>query len=396
MDNPRLAVGFSCLPSELLQSIFLRLALPEIVRLKSINKSIASIVSDQDFVRDCNYQSVSADWLFIYSKGWRRDSVLHGFTDRSDRWFKIPIAGFLTPVIRDIEDLYFLAASGNFFLFVSNTRKELLSVNILRKTVKKIPPSPLGPRGTSSLRRSGMKLVAGPPGSDSFRFLFAELVENRPILYEYNSEDNKWQSTEADENHGDFPRVVERADPLIFLSVVNGMNESLVLAIGSHGENKPMILRPRFSGGGIEERRVAVGFGWGNGISRLQVYGDGYMMIVRSNNVDDDGKTKERELKGVEMWGLSPNGKLWECISKLPKGKMGQIKRAYEVMMGCVEDRNGTIRALLMSNYKGLWHIIWLSYDIGRDNWALLPLPSFDMKGLNMAGISFSSGLTLV
>ncbi|CBI28139.3 unnamed protein product, partial [Vitis vinifera] len=359
MDNHRPTVGFSCLPSELLQSIFLRLALPDIVRLRSINKSIASIVSDKDFVRDCNTQFLSANWLFIYSKGWRRDSVLHGFTDQSDHWFKIPIAGLLMPVIHATEDLYFLAASGNFFLFVSNTRKELLSVNLMKRTVKKIPPSPLGPRGTSSWRRSGMKLVAGPPGSDSFRFLFAELVENRPIMFEYNSDDDKWQSMEAEENHGDLPRVFEGAGPLIFLSVVNGTNESVVLAIGSQGNNTPVVLRPRFSGGAIEQRQVA------------------------------------RVLKEIEMWGLSPNGRRWERISKLPGATMEQIKRAYGVIMGCVEERNGTIRALLMSNYRGLWHIIWLSYDIGRDDWTLLPLPDFDMKGLNMAGITFSSGLTL-
>lgn len=395
MDNHRPTVGFSCLPSELLQSIFLRLALSDIVRLRSINKSIASIVSDKDFVRDCNTQFLSANWLFIYSKGWRRDSVLHGFTDQSDHWFKIPIAGLLMPVIHATEDLYFLAASGNFFLFVSNTRKELLSVNLMKRTVKKIPPSPLGPRGTSSWRRSGMKLVAGPPGSDSFRFLFAELVENRPIMFEYNSDDDKWQSMEAEENHGDLPRVFEGAGPLIFLSVVNGTNESVVLAIGSQGNNTPVVLRPRFSGGAIEQRQVAVGFSWGNGIHRLQVYDDGYMMIVRSDDVDD-GNTRERVLKEIEMWGLSPNGRRWERISKLPGAIMEQIQRAYGVIMGCVEERNGTIRALLMSNYRGLWHIIWLSYDIGRDDWTLLPLPDFDMKGLNMAGITFSSGLTLV
>ena len=145
-----------------MQNIFLSLVLPEIIRLKLVSKSFSHIISDHNFLRECNLRSSSTTWLFVYKKRWLRDAVLHSFTDRSDRWFRIPISRLLKPINFHGEDLYFLMASGNFFMFASNTVREIIAVNLVTMTVKRIPPSPLGPRGTSSWRRSGMKLVTRP------------------------------------------------------------------------------------------------------------------------------------------------------------------------------------------------------------------------------------------
>ncbi|XP_059637951.1 uncharacterized protein LOC132279907 [Cornus florida] len=386
-------VGFCLLPSELIQYIILNLALPEIVRLKSISKSIDSITSDENFIREYNMQSNLYNWLFIYKKRWSRLSVLHGFTDQSDRWFKISIAGILNSIVSPGEDLFLLTASGNYFLFALNTSREVISVNPMNNTVRKLPPSPLGPRGTSSWRRSSMKLLCGPSGSGHFRFLFAEMHENGPILFEYNSDTDKWGSMEARENVGDLPRGSWRGDHVIFLSAMNGRNESVILALPSQSDS-PVFVRPRFDLEGNEEGQLAVGLSWGSVIDRLLVYGDGNMMIVRSDGGDDVNK-RSRLLKGVELWGLSSNGRHWEFLSKVPSGVIEKIKKPYGVIVGCLEERDGKIRAVLMSNFEGIWDIIWLCYDIVWRHWTWVPIPECNMKGSNMAGISFSSGLTL-
>ncbi|KAF3438176.1 hypothetical protein FNV43_RR20933 [Rhamnella rubrinervis] len=107
-----------------------------------------------------------------------------------------------------------------------------------------------------------MKLLPGPVGSDHFRFLFAELVENRPVVFEYDSETEKWQSMVAKEDDGSSPRVAERVGDYIFLSLIHGAGESSVIAIKSPN-NTPVILRPRFENRGEEDRRLTVGFSWG-------------------------------------------------------------------------------------------------------------------------------------
>ena len=394
MDNHRnsttSAIGFCLLPSELIQNILLYLVLPEIIQLKLVSKSIAHLISDQDFIREYNTRSRSTTWLFVYKKRWPRDLMLHGFTDQSERWFQIPIAKSLRPIVSPGEDLYFLTASGNFFLFVSNTMKVVISVNLVTKTVKKIPPSPLGPRGTSSWRRSGMKLVAGPPGSDHFRFLFVELVENRPILFVYDSQSEKWESMEVKENVANLPCLSERESHYIYLSVINGRSESVLIVVNSHGTtSKPLILRPRFGGGGVDDGQLTVRFSWGNVIDRLHVYGDGHMMIMISDGID------KMMLTGIELWGLRLDGRYWQYISKVPSKLMEQIKKPYGVMVGCLEERDGIVRAALMSNFEGLWNIIWLTYDIKTRHWIRVIVPDCKMKGSNMAGIAFSSGITL-
>ena len=385
------AIGFCLLPSELIERILLCLALPEIIRLKLVSKSWAEIVCNRDFIRQCNSQWRSATWLFVYKKRRRCDSVLDGFTDRSDRWFRFSIPDLLKPAIFPGEDLFFLTASGNFFLFASNTLQSVITVNLVTNTVKKIPPSPLGRRGTCSWRRSGMKLVPGPNGSDNFRFLFVELVENRPTVFEYNSKTDMWRSMEAKEEAGGPPCVGERKDDYIFLTLINRASESVVIAINPDTD-VPTILRPRFDTRRNEDRRSTVGFSWGNGIDRLHVYGDGFMMVVGSEGGD---RATSRVLSWIEMWGVGTDGRRWELISKFPSSLMGQINKPYGVMTGCLEGRNGVIKGVLMSNHEGLWDIIWVSYDVERREWRWVPLPDCKMKGLNMAGIAFSSALTL-
>ncbi|KAJ6435318.1 hypothetical protein OIU84_000496 [Salix udensis] len=351
-------VGFCLLPSEIIQNILLHLALPDIICLKSVSRFVAGVISDQDFERAYNSQSRSSAWLFVYKKRWNRDAILHGFNDHSGRWFNFRVDGLLKPVICPGDHIYFLTASSNVFLFVSNTRRELLALDLGTKAVKTIPPSPLGPRGTSSWRRSGMKLKT-----------------------------DTWQSVEAREGLAEMPRVFQKEGGHVLLDAINGPYESTVTAVGlecgAYNNHAPIVLRPKFNPGPTD------------GLDRLQVYGDGNMLVVKSHGVDDAGV---RMVSDIELWGglrLNGSWQNWEVVSKVPRRIKEQIRKPYRAMRGCLERREGIIRAALVSNYDGLWDIIWLSYDTGRSLWTWLPLPDCEMKGLNMAGIAFSSGLTL-
>ncbi|XP_060182308.1 uncharacterized protein LOC132611972 [Lycium barbarum] len=385
-DLPTKAISFCLLPSELIQYIILQLALPEIIRLKSVNKSIFSIISDRDFIRDYNHQSSSATWLFLYKKRWRREAVLYGFADSSNRWFNILIADLLKQVVPPGEDVYFLTAAGNIFLFALNNRQEVISVDIMTRMVKKIPPSPLGPRGTSSWRRSGMKLLSN--NSEHFRFFFAELHESHPTLFEYDSRVERWKFTQAIE----ITQGQDMRGDFIFLSASNGRNGSVIIGVRPQcNSSTPVVIRPTFIPRGNDEDRLAVGFSWGNAIDLLHVYGDGNMMTIRSDKVN---KTI-RKIKGIELWGLSTNGRYWEFVSMVPNELIDKISKPYGAMMGCMQKTQCITRAILMTNLEGTWETIWLSYDKKDYQWAWLPLPDCNMKGSNLAGVTFSSGLTL-
>ncbi|TYI21913.1 hypothetical protein ES332_A06G070600v1 [Gossypium tomentosum] len=372
------ALGFCLLPSELIQSILFSLALPEILRMKLVNKFLSYLISDQDFIRQCNLRSRSATWLFVYKKRWRRDAILHGFSDQSNRWFKICIEDLIKQVVfYPDEDIYLLTASGNIFLFASNSQKAVIAVNLVSKAVKKIPPCPLGPRGTSSWRRSGMKLVPESSDSGHFRFLFVELVGNSPVVFEYNSETEKWQCREAREGKGNFA-----GNDCMFLNAHNAPQESLVVAVGSE-YIPPQILRPRF---GNREQQAS----WVNVNDRRHVYGDGHVMTMRSRD-----QRRAKVLCSIEVWGISLRSGNWEYVSNVPSEIMEQIGKPYGVMIGCLEARNGRIRVVLMSNYEGSWDIIWLTYHQQSGVWNWVLLPDCKMKGANLAGITFSSGLSL-
>ncbi|MCL7028296.1 hypothetical protein MKW94_018583 [Papaver nudicaule] len=381
------AVGLCLLPSELIQDILFRLALPEIIRMKTVSKTLASVITSTDFRRDYNIQSETDTWVFVYTKRSLRDSILHGFTDRSDSWFKIRVSELLSPVVPPGEDLSFLTASGDFFLFSSNNCRQLIAVNLKLKTVKKIPPSPLGPRGISSWRRSGLKLIAGPHGTDRFRFLFADLYENRPVLFEYVSESDTWRSIEAVENELNQPGR-ERDQKKVYLSVIHRRSESVVLAVGQGvNDHPPVILRPRFDGRGVEER-LAVGFSTSD-TNTLNIFGDDYMAIVRSANVDGQVKV----FGCIEVWRLS--GGVWELVSKVPQDLVNKVRKPYSVIMGCLEARDGIVRVILVSNFKGMWDTIWFSFDLVKGEWKWVPIPETRMEGLNIAGITLSTGLKL-
>ncbi|CAI0389747.1 unnamed protein product [Linum tenue] len=390
-SSPSSAVGFTLLPSELIEKILLSLALPELVRVKSLNRSVSRIASDPAFLREFNALSSSATWLFLYKKrSWHRDAVLQGFTSGSSSWFRVEIRDPIRP--GGGESLYFLTAAGNFFLFASNSRKEVISVDLAARTARTIPPSPLGPRGTSSWRRSGMKLVVSRSDRNQFRFMFGELVDSRPVLFLYSSETNTWRSVEAREARGG-----EWSDH-IFLNVSNGPEENLVMAVRlSDGlDPQPVVVRPRFNAaeGGGQQPPSAVGFSWGNvTIDRVHVYGDGYTMVVRSKGGDGG----VRVLESMELWGLDGDNRKWRYLSGVPVKIMEVIRKPYKAMVGCVEGRReiGRINGVLMCNFEGLWDVVWVEYDVGRKDWSLVPVPDCKMMGLNLAGIAVSSGLTM-
>lgn len=290
----------------------------------------------------------------------------------------IPVAKLLKPAIFPGEDLYFLTADGNVFLFASNTQRALIAADLMSKRVKKIPPTPLGLRGTSSWRRYGMKLVAAPPGTGHFRFMFVEVVDNSPTLFLYSSATDTWRSMEAEENSS----AGRGFGCDTFLNLINGPQQNILIAVGPEASKRPTILRPRFAGGRHPGPRR---------IDRLHVYGDGYMAIVRS----EDAVRGIRMLGSIELWGLSTAGTHWEFASAVPENLMEKLKKPYGVLMGCLEAREGTVRAVLVSTFEGQWDIICLSYNVWNRSWALTPVPDCRMKGSNMAGISFSSGLTL-
>uniref|UniRef100_A0A6N2NB62 F-box domain-containing protein n=1 Tax=Salix viminalis TaxID=40686 RepID=A0A6N2NB62_SALVM len=339
-------VGFCLLPSEIIQNILLHLALPEIVCLKSVSRFVAGVISDQNFERAYNSQSRPSAWLFVYKKRWNRDAILHGFNDRSGRWFNFRVDGLLKPVICPGDQIYFLTASSNVFLFVSNTRRELLALDLGTKAVRTIPPSPLGPRGTSSWRSLSKRGKA---------LLRCHVSARKRVATCFWMPSMDLESTVT----------------------------AVGLECGAYNNHAPIVLRPKFNPGPTD------------GLDRLQVYGDGSMLVVKSHGVDDAGV---RMVSDIELWGglrLNGSWQNWEVVSKVPRRIKEQIRKPYRAMRGCLERREGIIRAVLVSNYDGLWDIIWLSYDTGRSLWTWLPLPDCEMKGLNMAGIAFSSGLTL-
>ncbi|XP_023636711.1 uncharacterized protein LOC17882329 [Capsella rubella] len=355
------SIGFCLLPSELIQNILFHLCIPEIIRMKLLNKYVLTTISDRSFIRQLNDGSQRDTWIFVYTRRWRRDNgVLHGFSDRSVRWFKIPVAEILAGEIRPGEDLYLLTASG--------------------------------PRGTSSWRRSGMKLVPDPSSPSHFRFMFAEMVNNRPVLFTYHSYTATWYTKEAEDTNN---WAYEKNSNVLFLSLSNRPHESTVMSVvdgGSMTNQFPTILRPSMNQGAIGQCPSSVGFSRNDLESQLlHIHGDEYKVVIRLDRVHNSKMNKI--MKSLEVWEISSNGEKWELVSRAPSEVIS--KKPCGVMMGCLERRLGVIRVALMTNHEGLWNIIWLDYDKHKDKWELVPLPDCRfLQGSNMAGISFSSGLT--
>lgn len=377
------------LPSELLHEILLRLAVPELLRVRSVARPLSSLISSADFRRLYHLSSASsgpgpaAAWLLLFKKLPPRDAAIRGFHGPSGRWFRIPVSSILAPAVPPGEDLYFLAASGSSFLFAANGRRELVVVDLTARAARRLPPSPLGPRGTSSWRRFGLKLVADPPGSNRFRFLFAELVNNTPFLFEYRSEADTWQQSEAVLAEGAAPAA---PDGTFLCAAHAGPDCVMVYSAGPGVDDRPPVFfRPRFP-----NAAAAAGAGHGD---RLHVYGDGSAAVVRSAAVDDPtSRTRVKVVAGVDLYGFGAVGGDWELVASVPGDLVERFRKPYAVMTGLLAEREGVVRLVLISNCRGAWDLVWLSYDRARGEWRWVPVPDWGAsKGLNMAGIAVSS-----
>ncbi|KAG8056036.1 hypothetical protein GUJ93_ZPchr0001g30932 [Zizania palustris] len=368
------------LPSELLHDILIRLALPELLRVRSVARPLSHVISSPDFRRLYHLSSASsgpgpaAAWLLVFKKLRPRDAALRGFHGPSGRWFRIPVSAILAPAVPPGEDLYFLAASGSSFLFAANGRRELVVVDLSAHAARRLPPSPLGPRGTSSWRRFGLKLVADPPGSSQFRFLFAELVNNSAFLFEYQSETDTWQSSEAVQVEG----ASAAAGPDGTFLCAAHAGPDCVMVYSGPGVERPVFFRPRFPQNQ-------------NGADRLHVYGDGRAAVVRSTVIDEPSRSRVKVVAGVDLYGFVSVGGDWQLVSTVPGELIEGFRKPYAVMTGLLSEREGMVRLVLISNCRGAWDIVWLSYDLAHGEWRWVPVPDWGTKGLNMAGIAVSS-----
>ena len=93
------------LPSELLHEILLRLAVPELLRVRSVARPLSSLISSPDFRRLYHLSSASsgpgpaAGWLLLFKKLPPRDAAIRGFHGPSGRWFRIPVSAILAPAV---------------------------------------------------------------------------------------------------------------------------------------------------------------------------------------------------------------------------------------------------------------------------------------------------------
>ncbi|XP_066312215.1 uncharacterized protein [Miscanthus floridulus] len=381
------------LPSELLHEILLRLAVPELLRVRSVARPLSGLISSPDFRRLYHLSSASsggggpaAAWLLLFKKLPPRDAAIRGFHGPSGRWFRIPVSAILAPAVPPGEDLYFLAASASSFLFAANGSRELVVVDLTARAARRLPPSPLGPRGTSSWRRFGLKLVADPPGSNRFRFLFAELVNNTPFLFEYRSETDTWQESEAVlAEEGAEPAAAPDGDGT-YLCAAHAGPDCVMVYAGPRADDRPVFFRPRFPNAAAA----------GHGGDRLHVYGDGSAAVVRSAAIDDPtSRTRVKVVTGVDLYGFGAGGSVggdWELVASVPGDLVEGFRKPYAVMTGLLAEREGVVRLVLISNCRGAWDLVWLSYDRARREWRWVPVPDWgSSKGLNMAGIAVSS-----
>lgn len=119
------------------------------------------------------------------------------------------------------------------------------------------------------------------------------------------------------------------------------------------------------------------------------------MVIIKSVPIEDGlgsrVRVRMRVLIGIELWGISSDGSEWVLTSRVCSEMIEEVKKPYGVMMGCMAEREGVVRVVLMSNSKGAWDLVWLSYNRAKCVWSWVPVPDCGTKGLNMAGIALSS-----
>jgi len=137
------------------------------------------------------------------------------------------------------------------------------------------------------------------------RFLFAELVNNTPFLFEYRSETDTWQQTEAVLAEGSSP-----ASPGgTYLCAAHAGPDCVMVYAGPGAGDRPVFFRPRFP-------NAAAGAGHGD---RLHVYGDGSAAVVRSAAVDDPtSRARAKVVTGVELYGFGAVGGDWELVGSVP------------------------------------------------------------------------------
>jgi hypothetical protein len=123
------------------------------------------------------------------------------------------------------------------------------------------------------------------------------------------------------------------------------------------------------------------------------VYGDGSAAVVRSAAVDDPtSRTRVKVVTGVELYGFGAVGGDWELVASVHGELVEGFRKPYAVMTGLLAEREGVVRLVLISNCRGAWDLVWLSYDRARGEWRWVPVPEWGgSKGLNMAGMAVSS-----
>lgn len=117
-------------------------------------------------------------------------------------------------------------------------------------------------------------------------------------------------------------------------------------------------------------------------VGRLHVYGDGMAAVV-STVATGGGR---RSVTSVELWGPARGGQEWEMVTRVPEGLLGSGD--YGVMKGCLEERDGVVWLVLVSNLRGDWSIVWFGYHMRREEWECVPVADPGAKGFNMAGIA--------
>ncbi|KAE8767908.1 hypothetical protein D1007_60662 [Hordeum vulgare] len=84
--------------------MLIRLALPELFRVRSFARPLSHLISSPDFRRFYHLSSVSsgpapaAAWLLVFKKLPPRGAVLWGFHGSSGRWFRITVSDIISPV----------------------------------------------------------------------------------------------------------------------------------------------------------------------------------------------------------------------------------------------------------------------------------------------------------
>lgn len=205
-------------------------------------------------------------------------------------------------------------------------------------------------------------------------------MNNTPFLFEYRSETDTWQQSEAvlatTEN--------DEGDGTYLCAAHAGPDCVMVYAAPPGDDRPPVFFRPRFP---PQNAGAAPG-------DRLHVYGDGSAAVVRSTAIDDPhSRTRVKVVTGVDLYGLgAASGGNWELVASVPAELVEGFRRPYAVMTGLLAEREGVVRLVLVSNCRGAWDFVWLSYDRARREWRWVPVPDWGAsKGLNMAGIAVSA-----